>query len=185
MQPIHPLTERDRQTGRRKSKLKSRRTRMLEQRTKLLFGGLSILCFLVTTTGFDIAARVFVASQSFRAAARESVYYATVQPFGTMLLAAPYLAVGILSTGVVKRTGLIKASLFFVVVVAVLGALYFFGYWGAQQALVKRAWTAAALSVGLLPFMSIPIIIIAVIATRSSTLLGADKPPPSHPSNER
>ena len=48
--------------------------------------------------------------------------------------------------------------------VAGLGALYLAGYWAAQQALLAQKWTAAALSVGLLPFKSILVLLLAAIA---------------------
>lgn len=123
-----------------------------------------MLCFLVSTNGFDILARLLVAHESFGAAVSESVYYAIVQPIGTVMLAAPFLVAGLLSAAVARRADLVQARLFFVVVVALLGWIYFFGYWGAQQALLEKKWTAASLSIGLLPFISIPVILIAAIA---------------------
>jgi hypothetical protein len=122
-----------------------------------------VLCFLVSTNGFDILARLLVAHQPFGAALRESGYYTIVQPIGTAMLAAPFLVAGLLSAAVARRANLAQASLFFVVVVAILGWIYFLGHWGAQQALLQKKWTAASLSIGLLPFISIPVILVAAI----------------------
>jgi hypothetical protein len=137
---------------------------MIKQRPRLLFGILSMLCFFVSTNGFDTLARVLVAHQPFGAALNESGYYAIIQPIGTLMLAAPFLVAGLLSVAVLRRADLVKASLFFVVVVAILDWFYFLGYWNAQHAILERKWTAASLSIGLLPFISIPVIIIAAIA---------------------
>lgn len=80
------------------------------------------------------------------------------------MLAAPFIGAGVLAAELTKAANLLKGVVCFFVVVTVLGWLYFYGYWSAQHALLERKWTAAALSVGMLPFMSIPVLLVAAIA---------------------
>ena len=48
--------------------------------------------------------------------------------------------------------------------VAILALMYYGGYADAQRFMHQRAWTAAALAVGLLPFKSMPVVVIALVA---------------------
>ena len=82
-------------------------------------------------------------------------------PFVFLVFGAPHFALGgsrarqLLMVGV----GLVA-----------LTAFYFNGFVGAEHALRARKWTAAALSVGLLPFMSIFLMVavwVAVIIVRA------------------
>ena len=106
-----------------------------------------------------------VSGESIRFAASDSAYYMAVQPIGTLMLLGPFVAMAGLSAEVAKTSGRVGAAVFFCVLAAVLGWMYFSGYWGAQIALGQKKWTAAALSVGLLPFMSVPVLLVAAIAT--------------------
>lgn len=129
----------------------------------LLFGGLSLICFIIIANGSDIAALILVGKKSLGVASSESFYYTMVQPVGTAWLLLPFLALGCISAEVGKRTNVITSYSIFFISLVVLGWLYFSGYWGAQQALTERRWTAAALSIGTLPFRSIPIVFLAAI----------------------
>jgi hypothetical protein len=128
------------------------------------FGASSLLCFVVFTLGFDVIARVAVAGQSLPVAAPESMHYMVAQPIGTLMLLAPFIAMAVLSAEVARSSNRVSASVFFCVWAAALGWLYFSGHWDAQIALGQHKWTAAALSVGLLPFMSVPVLLLAAIA---------------------
>jgi hypothetical protein len=121
----------------------------------------SLLCFLGATNGFEVLASVSLTEAPVFSALRESIHTSLSQPIGSLLLAAPFLCVGIVATKLAKHVGLFQAKIFFVFSVVALGALYLSGYWAAQQALLAQKWTAAALSVGLLPFQSILILVLA------------------------
>jgi hypothetical protein len=118
---------------------------------------------LVATNGFDVAARILVTSQSLDAALAESLRSSIAQPVGTIMLAAPFLGVEVLAVELATRTTPARGGLFFVAIVAVLCWLYFSGFWSAQHALLERKSTAAALSVGMLPFLSVFVLLVAAI----------------------
>jgi hypothetical protein len=137
---------------------------MPRRRLYLMFGGLSAVCFIVYTLGFEIAARMAVAGESLSLAVSGSGHYMAAQPIGTLMLLAPFVAMAVLSAEVARASNRASAAVFFSALAAALGWLYFSGHWDAQLALAQRKWTAAALSVGLLPFLSVPVLFIAAIA---------------------
>jgi hypothetical protein len=136
---------------------------MKVRRTPLTFWAVTGLSFLIATNGFDIAARAIVGHEPLASATGQSLYYAAIQPVGTLLLLAPFTAIGWLSIRVDRSINGVVAAAFFLGFIAVLGWLYFRGYWAAQHALLQERWTAAALSVGLLGFRSIPIVLGAAL----------------------
>ena len=123
----------------------------------------SFLCFLVATNGSEILASALQTNTPLLSTVRKSFYYAVFAPLGTLFLALPFFGVGIVSANLAKVVGLFQAKVFFVSSVAALGALYLSGYWSAQQSLLAQKLTAAALSVGFLPFKSIAILLLASI----------------------
>jgi hypothetical protein len=136
---------------------------MRRARLHALFALLGVVCFIVATTGFDVIARMGVAGEPLRTAVTQSLHYMFTQPIGTLMLLAPFIGATVLSAEVAKTSNMAIAWIFFGLVAGVLGSLYFFGHWGAQVALEQRQWTAAALSVGMLPFLSIPVLLVAAV----------------------
>jgi hypothetical protein len=132
-------------------------------RLHLVFSAAGLAAFLVATVGFDFLARAVVSNESVGLAASNSVRW-LAEPLWTFLLLLPFLAAAILGAELSKAASARVGRAFFAVLLGVLGLLYFSGFWGAQTALVERKWTAATLSVGLTPFLSIPIIFVACIA---------------------
>lgn len=45
---------------------------------------------------------------------------------------------------------------------AAIASIYLAGYWAAQQAAVRRDWSAASLALGLMPFKSVPVLLVAL-----------------------
>ena len=136
---------------------------MTRARLHLVFTAAALAAFLMATVGFDFAARAIVGKESFGLAASNSARW-LVEPLWTLLLLLPFLAAAILGAELSKAANLRIGLGFFGVLLGVLGLLYFSGFWGAQTALVERKWTASTLSVGLTPFYSIPVIVVACIA---------------------
>lgn len=134
---------------------------MRRARLHIGFSSAAFVCFLIATIGFDVAARMNVSGEPLQTALSESLYYKAVQPVGTLMLLAPFIAAGGLSAEVSKAASIVVGAVFFAALLAVLGWLYFDGYWGAQIAMEQQKWTAAALSVGRVPFLSIPVLLIA------------------------
>lgn len=113
---------------------------------------LAVLMFLAATTGADLIARTSIAGQPLSAALREHLYYTGVQFVGTMLLLAPFVAVAVACTRAERKARGRSAFLIFAIAMVTLLYFYFQGHQDAQVALLDKKWTAAALSVGLLPF---------------------------------
>ena len=62
-----------------------------------------------------------------------------------------------------KKQTLKNGTVLFVAGAVVFGLMYFSGHMGAQQAMQSRKWTVAALSVGLLPLQSIPVLFVILV----------------------
>ena len=137
---------------------------MKRDRSLLTFAVLGALCFVISTLGFDVGARIAVSRQAPFSAMSQSLHYMTVEPLGTFLLLAPFVAIVGLSVWVARASSGAIAAGFFCLFMLVIGWLYFVGHWESQEAMQRRHWTAAALSMGLLPFMSIPVVLVAAVA---------------------
>ena len=131
---------------------------------QLQFAIASMLFFLAATNGFEVLASVLQTQASITSALHKSIHSSLSQPVGSLLLAAPFFGIGVVAANLAKGVSPFQAKVFFASSVAGLGALYLAGYWAAQQALLAQKWTAAALSVGLLPFKSILVLLLAAIA---------------------
>ena len=127
-----------------------------------MFLGLSLLVFVAATFGSDLIARTSLGRQDFTKAAAEHLYYAAVQPVGTLMLLAPFLLLGWIAASTVKAKDIESALGVFLIGVLWLGFMYFSGYQDSQLFIRERKWTAATLSIGLLPFKSIPVLIICL-----------------------
>ena len=119
--------------------------------------------FLASTTGADIIAKTSISGEPFMAALREHFYWAGVQFVGTVFLFAPFLGVAITCGFTEKRARSRWIIAIFLVAMLVLLYFYFEGYQAAERAILQRMWTAATLSVGLLPFLiGIPVVLAAM-----------------------
>lgn len=122
------------------------------------------MAFAVSYSVADIASRMIVARSNFVDAIGDHLEMALVPPFGTLLLAGPFFVIGWLSYRLACRNALKRGIALLVAASIVLGYFYFWGLYGSQEALLQSKWTAAALSVGLLPFfVGIPTIAGAVL----------------------
>ena len=120
----------------------------------------AVAVFLAATTGADLVARTSLAGQPFAAALHEHLYWAGVQLVGTMLLLAPFIAVAFVCAFVERQAR--TRSVLFIFAVAMLALLYFYfqGHQAAERAALRKMWTAATLSVGLLPFfVGLPVVL--------------------------
>lgn len=123
---------------------------------------LAVVAFLAATTGADLVARTAIAGEPVNVALREHLYWAGVQLPGTLLLLAPFVAAAFLCARMERKARTRSAASIFAIATLTLLYFYFHGHQGAQQALLEKKWTAAALSVGLLPFfIGGPVLLIA------------------------
>lgn len=119
--------------------------------------------FLAATSGADIIAKTSISGEPFMAALREHFYWAGVQFVGTMLLLAPFLAVAMTCGFTERRARSRWVIAIFLVAMSVLLYFYFEGYQAAERAMLQEMWTAATLSVGLLPFfIGVPVVLAAM-----------------------
>ena len=134
----------------------------LRMRPYSTFVGLAVLLAIVATLGSDVVARTSIGGQSFAAAAKEHLYYAATQPVGTALLIAPFLLLGWIAASAAKQKGLEAGFAVFLAGAILLGLMYFSDYQDSRISMKERRWTAATLSIGFLPFKSIPLLLLCL-----------------------
>ena len=128
----------------------------------LAFFGAAVLMFVMIVDGLDVLARVQIRGQSFTEALSESFHYALVQLSGTLLSFVPFAAIAWICASLAKFRRPWAISLMTACFVA-FAFLYYRGCMDAQEYLLQHSWTAAALAVGLIPFMSVPIVLLAFL----------------------
>lgn len=134
---------------------------MLRFKLHALYWGIGLLAFFAATNGCETLASIILAQKTFVSAMQESVRYTITQPIGALFLALPFFVISGLSAELARAFSLQRGFLFFSVVFVCIAYLYCTAYWDAQHALLEGRWTASTLLIGLLPFKSIPVLIIA------------------------
>ena len=125
----------------------------------------AVVVFFAATTGADLVARTSIAGQPFVAALQEHFYWAGVQLVSTMLLLAPFVAVALVCAFAERRARTRSVVLIFAAAMLTLLYFYFQGHQAAERAMLEKLWTAATLSIGLLPFfIGIPVVLAALVA---------------------
>jgi hypothetical protein len=123
----------------------------------LAFGA---LVFILATLGSDVIARTRLSGDGLWQAASQHAHYAAVQLIGTALLLAPFLLLGWMSGSAATRKTFGAGLCVFFFGTLLLGFMYFVGYQDAETFAREGKWTAATLSVGMLPFKSaVPLMI--------------------------
>lgn len=135
----------------------------MRDRPYLLFFYLTVGAFVVAHIGFEIFARLWVERNTTWEAVSETLYYSAIQPVGTVMLLAPFVLLGWMAGSLAWKQTFKGGTVLFVAGAVVLGLIYFGGHIGAEQAMQNRKWTAAALSIGLLPFQSIPVLFVILV----------------------
>jgi hypothetical protein len=126
----------------------------------LAFFGVAAVMFVLVVEGFDIVARVQIGGESFTEALSETLHYSLAQPIGTLFAFAPFAAIAwicgsLASVDRARAIGLMAACLI------LFALMYYSGHTDSQRFMHQRMWTAAALALGLIPFKSIPIVLVA------------------------
>jgi hypothetical protein len=127
-----------------------------------LFLSSAIAASVISIIGFDIFARISIRSEKLITALGESLYFNGIQIVGTLMLIAPFLVLGGMAVVASKNGGLRRGWCFFICGVLPLMGLYLRGILAANHFLEQEKWTASSLSIGLLPFKSIPILFIGL-----------------------
>lgn len=94
-----------------------------------------------------------------------------------LLLYVPAVLIALIAAAVAKRRSVWMALIAFVVGMAPLTVKYAIGHWNAVIAMALRKWTAAALSVGLLPFSGL--FWVALAGLSAGLILMLTKPCPT------
>ncbi|MCJ0763969.1 hypothetical protein [Variovorax terrae] len=135
---------------------------MLRDRPYAVFFCLAVLFFLATTFGADVLARTSVGDDSLAQAMQAHARQAVAEPLGTAMLLLPFLLLGWMSASLARKKGVDRGLVVFLFGALLLGLAYFFAYHDAQIHLKQQMWTAAALSIGLLPYQCVPLLAICL-----------------------
>jgi hypothetical protein len=131
----------------------------LNRRYSICFS-IGVAFFLVATVLSDVIARTAIGGEGIRKALAEHVHYALIEPVGTAFLLAPFLASAWIAASLIPDNRTRQGFLLLSVPCMVLAFMYYVGYQDSQRYLAQHMWTAAALAVGLLPFRSVPIVLL-------------------------
>jgi len=126
----------------------------------LAFFGVAAVVFVLVVEGFDILARVQIGGESVTKALSETIHYSLVQPVGTLFSLAPFAAIAWIC-GSLARISRARAMGLMATCLILFAFMYYGGHTDSQRFMHQRMWTAAALAVGLIPFKSIPIVLVA------------------------
>jgi hypothetical protein len=134
-----------------------------KHRAWVLYLAVAVVLFVVATVGFGMHSRMVIGGESYDHALSRHMYYAREQLLGTMLLLLPFLVLGSIAAGFSIKRSVAHGATVFVVGATFLLVLYYKGYMDSEIAIKQRHWTAAALSVGLLPFQSFAVLFLLLI----------------------
>jgi len=127
----------------------------------LAFIAAALILFFAVDLAADVLARTSVLGQSIDLAVREHLHYASIQLPGTAFLSLPYVGLAFIGLPVLRRRGAVVGALFLLCGVALLGGVYGFGYQQSALSMLARHWTAAALTMGMMPILSVPVLLLA------------------------
>ncbi|ATE63742.1 hypothetical protein [Rhizorhabdus dicambivorans] len=137
---------------------------------------IAITAFLVAVTGSDLITRMTVGGDSFSEAVHGHLEWASTTKLGIAFLFMPFGVAAIVCGAVNRRSKTRSAATIFFIAMAALAYFYFSGFEGSHHAMLERKWTAAALSIGLLPFfVGIPLSVMVGIAALAAA--GFDRRP--------
>ncbi len=126
---------------------------------------LAIVMFLGAVTGSDVFARMTIADEGFHQAISEHLHYFSLEIVGNIILFAPFGGSALICGMANRQAKTRSVAIIFSISIAILTYFYFTGFQAAQRAVLEMKWTAAALSVGLLPFfIGVPVLVTVAIA---------------------
>lgn len=125
--------------------------------------GAALVAYLIADYFFEIIARVVVGNDSLLHATTETAYYAAVQPVGTLMLLAPFAALGLVASSIANRKSNRAGIVVLSVGILVLGFMYLIGHIDSERFMAEKKWTAATLSVGLLPYKTIFVVFVLLV----------------------
>jgi hypothetical protein len=124
----------------------------------------ALLALVLSTAGFAVITRGAVAGEAPMRALLDWIHLAMSQPLATLLLAMPFIAAELTAVEIERVANRRTAQVVFFASLAAISCIYLAGYWAAQHAAVRRDWQAASLALGLMPFKSMPVLVLAALA---------------------
>lgn len=119
----------------------------------------ALLAFIASVSGSDIVARMTVAGNDVATALVDHLDWAMLTPIGLLFLLLPFAGTALVCAAVRERNRTATAIIY-TVALAVLACTYFDGFMTSQHALLDGRWTAAVLSIGLMPlFTGLPVLL--------------------------
>ncbi len=122
----------------------------------------SLLSFLLVTVGFEIWALTSMRGESLSYAFANSTDY-TQFPSIAAFTYAPFFVVAWICASL-GRVSLPRAIGLFVFCIVIFAAMYYSAYMRSEAYMLQGKWTAASLAVGLVPFESWPVLLVALVA---------------------
>ena len=124
----------------------------------------ALAIFAVVITGSDLIARITIAELRLGEAIREHLQWLSLTVVGVLLLFAPFGSIALICGTANRRARTRSAATLFLLSAAVLAYFYFEGFQASQQAMLDQRWTAATLSIGLLPlFIGLPLVVVVAV----------------------
>lgn len=129
----------------------------MKVRTYLL---IAAAIFIAVVTGSDPIARVTIVGSTLEEAVEEHMRWASLTLGGIVFLFAPFGFSALICGAANRRAKTRSAAALFFIALATLTYFYFGGFQASQYAMLDKRWTAAALSIGLLPFfIGLPLVV--------------------------
>ncbi len=122
--------------------------------------GAAALCIV----SFNVLARIAIGGEAFGRALLDTIHTVMSQPVASAMLGLPFFAAAVLGVEVERLANRRTGSTIFFACLAGIVAIYLAGYWSAQQSLATKSWTAASLTIGLMPFKSLAVLVVGVLA---------------------
>jgi hypothetical protein len=129
----------------------------------VMYLALAVVLFILATVGFGVHSRMVIGGESYDHALSRHMYYAKEQILGTMLLLLPFVILGCIAAwfSTARRVG--HGIPIFIIGATLLLFLYYKGHMDSEIAMKNKHWTAAALSIGLVPFQSLGALVLLLI----------------------
>jgi|GraSoiStandDraft_42_1057292.scaffolds.fasta_scaffold333757_2 hypothetical protein len=123
----------------------------------------AVVLFVTATVGIGVHSRMVIGEENYHHALSQHLYYAWEQLIGTVLLLLPFLLLACIAADFSIKGSVGLGATVFVVGAVLLFVLYYKGYVDSEIAMKNKHWTAAALSLGLLPFESLGVVVLLLI----------------------
>lgn len=121
----------------------------------------ALAALVLGTAGWSVLARLAVGGEAPMRALLDTIHMAMSQPLASVLLALPFVAAELVAVEIERVANRRTAKVVFFTSLAAIAAIYLAGYWAAQHAALRKDWPAASLALGLMPFKSVPVLLVA------------------------